>query len=163
MLFANNINGYINYGTGQTYAGQYGYLIANGFAYYPAYRTTRSQLCVKANELAVYGYDRINYNIKENVATNITTLAGEVVTGTSLKANVEYEYTVGSKEVDGIVIIYMSVKEVKSGTVIYSGEYSTKKDKATVESYGKNILLGAGIKGLNLPTEFTYYTPTLAQ
>lgn len=123
----------------------------------------RSQLGIKANQLTVYGHDRINYNIQDSVKTNITTITGSVVTGTSLKANVEYEYTVGSKEVNEIVYIYMSVKEVKSGNVIYSGEYSTKKDKATVEGYGKNVLLGAGVKGLNLPTEFTYYTPTLAQ
>lgn len=139
-----------------------GYYISNGFSTVGD-SWGRTTFIYRNDWLYVYGTNRfaIGTNLKGLTQTNVTTATGAFPTTTNFSNDITYRYEVSTKEVGGLVVIYIELYNDATDAVIYKGEFNTNKTVTEVEALGKNVVFHAGIKGNAVNTEFTYYTPVL--
>ena len=151
MLFANNISPIITAGNASytdDIVNQKGFLLANGFYY--------NTSTMWNNTLKVFGPNRINANLANETTTNITYTEGKEYT--SLAADVNYKYVVGTYEnAAGVVVISVELYNADTNELLVQGEYATGLTKANAEAQGSNVLFYAGVKGPSVTaTTFKY-------
>ena len=174
MLFANTVNaqmaaGYNN-GSDVGIQGQTGYLLLNGWCARSGWAGTTGPIW--QDFLSMYGPNRMggienNYNnttVLPPTTTNLTALSGDVLStaSTALSNDITYRYTVSTSVVGGLVRISILLENAETDAAIFSGYYDTGKTQTEIESQGKNVVFYAGVKGTDVNTTFTYYTPTNA-
>ena len=174
MLFSNTVNaqmaaGYNN-GSDVGIQGQTGYLLLNGWCARSGWAGTTGPIW--QDFLSMYGPNRMggienNYNnttVLPPTTTNLTALSGDVLStaSTALSNDITYRYTVSTSVVGGLVRISILLENAETDAAIFSGYYDTGKTQTEIESQGKNVVFYAGVKGTDVNTTFTYYTPTNA-
>ncbi len=154
LLFADGNLGLLKGTNGTSDCGMY---ITNGQAWREY--TSDSAITVAMDFLFVHWQYRWWYSVKENNGgkSNLTNVTGTQPGVSNLRDDITYRYELESKEVGGLVYMYIKLFNDATGEPLFGGEFNTKKSKAEIEAIGKKVAIHAGIKGTDVDTEFTLY------
>jgi len=159
-LFANEINTNMG-GTTYTTSGedkykelnQNGYVLIGNGVYDAITSEAEPKNWYLDENFYVYGPNRISQNPGQINNYNVATVKG---TYSKLQDGIDYKYTVGTREVGGLVVIEMKLYNTNTNELIVSAQYNTEKTVTEAGMLGNDLILYAGVKGNSLATTFRY-------